>query len=61
MSGEGGMDWLDGCVPLLGVGARFLGPATCSARSMTVDGAAVDWPLTLARIRWPTRLLEMPH
>ena len=32
-----------------------IGPATCSARSMRVDGAAVDWPLTLARTRWPTR------
>ena len=32
-----------------------LGLATCSARSMRVDGAAVDWPLTLARIRWPAQ------
>ena len=39
------MDWLDGCVPLLGLCAipgtsDQLGPATCSARSMRVDGAA---------------------
>ena len=25
---------------------------------MRVDGAAVDWPLTLVQIRWPTRRPE---
>ena len=48
MSGEGGMDCLDGCVPLLAWGARFLGPATCSARSMRVDGATDTCPHPMA-------------
>ena len=47
VSGEGWMDWLDGCVPLLGLCAipgtsNQLGPATCSARSMRFDGLTLS-------------------